>query len=121
MRIISQDGKVDLPYELVSISTHARNSWQVIARPLTNVDRLFCVMGEYSTDEKAVKAMEMLRGTYIGMPIVMQNVDVSEDMAKAFERLKKCSVVVRADNQPSKVEYINNVIFKFPKDDEIEV
>ena len=55
------------------------------------------------------------------MPIVMQNVDVSEDMAKAFERLKKCSVVVRADNQPSKVEYINNVIFKFPKDDEIEV
>lgn len=64
MRIISQDGKVDLPYELVSISTHARNSWQVIARPLTNVDRLFCVMGEYSTEEKAVKAMEELRTEY---------------------------------------------------------
>lgn len=64
MRIISQDGKVDLPYELVSISTHARNSWQVIARPLTNVDGLFCVMGEYSTEEKAVKAMEMLRTEY---------------------------------------------------------
>lgn len=61
MRIISQDGKVDLPYELVSISTHARNSWQVIARPLTDAERLFCVMGEYSTEEKAKKAMEMLR------------------------------------------------------------
>lgn len=64
MRIISQDGKVDLPYEFVSISTHARNSWQVIARPLTNVDGLFCVMGEYSTEEKAVKAMEELRTEY---------------------------------------------------------
>lgn len=64
MRIISQDGKVDLPYEIVSISTHARNSWQVIARPLTNVDGLFCVMGEYSTEEKAVKAMEELRTEY---------------------------------------------------------
>lgn len=64
MRIISQDGKVDLPYELVSISTHARNSWQVIARPLTNVDGLFCVMGEYSTEEKAVNAMKTLRAEY---------------------------------------------------------
>lgn len=70
MRIISQDGKVDLPYELVSISTHARNSWQVIARPLTNVDGLFCVMGEYSTEEKAVKAMEELRMECMGYRVV---------------------------------------------------
>ena len=65
--------------------------------------------------------MEMLRETYIGMPIVMQNVDVSEDMAKKFERLKKCGVVVRAEDQPSKVEYINNAVFQFPQDEEIEV
>lgn len=64
MRIISQDGRFDLPYELVAISTHAINRGQVIAKPLTNIDRLFCVMGEYSTDEKAVKAMEMLRTEY---------------------------------------------------------
>ena len=55
------------------------------------------------------------------MPIVMQNVDVSEDMAKKFERLKKCGVVVRAEDQPSKVEYINNAVFQFPQDEEIEV
>lgn len=59
-----------MPYELVSISTHARNSWQVIARPLTNVDGLFCVMGEYSTEEKAVKAMEELRAEYGGYRVV---------------------------------------------------
>ena len=57
MRIVSQDGRFDLPYELVAISTHAINRGQVIAKPLTNADRLFCVMGEYSTEEKAEKAM----------------------------------------------------------------
>lgn len=61
MRIISQNGEVDFPYELVAISTHAINRGQVIAKPLTNADRLFCVMGEYSTEEKAEKAMEELR------------------------------------------------------------
>lgn len=64
MRIISQDGRFDLPYELVAISTHAINRGQVIAKPLTNADRLFCVMGEYSTEEKAEKAMEELRTEY---------------------------------------------------------
>ena len=30
-------------------------------------------------------------------------------------------IVVRAENQPSKVDFINNAIFQFPQDDEIEV
>lgn len=63
----------------------------------------------------------MLREAYIGMPIVMQNVDVSEDVSREFERLKECGIMVQTDNQPSKVEYINNAIFQFPQDEEIEV
>lgn len=63
----------------------------------------------------------MLREAYIGMPIVMQNVDISDDVAKEFEKLKKYGVMVRIKNQPSKVEFINNVVFQFPQDDEIEV
>ena len=70
MRIISQDGRFDLPDEPVAISTHAINRGQVIAKPLTNADRLFCVMGEYSTEEKAEKAMEELRAEYGGYRVV---------------------------------------------------
>lgn len=51
----------------------------------------------------------------------MQNVDISEDMEKEFERLKKYGIIVQAENQPSKVDFINNAIFQFPQDDEIEV
>ena len=114
MRVISQHGNVDLPYEHIVVC-HAMES--VLA--LYNGDKY--VLGEYSSKEKAYKAMEMLRETYIGMPIVMQNVDVSEDMSKEFERLKKCGVMVRAVNQPSKVEFINNAIFQFPQDEDVEV
>ena len=114
MRVISQRGNVDLPYEQIVVC-HAMES--VLA--LYNGDKY--VLGEYSSKEKAYKAMEMLREAYTSMPIVMQNVDISEDVAEEFERLNKCGIMVRAENQPSKVDFINNAIFQFPQDDEIEV
>ena len=114
MRIISQSGRIDIPYEVAVVYVEYES---VIAKVC---DERYA-MGNYSTEEKAFKAVKMLIDTYTGMPIVMQNVDVSEDMAKEFERLKKCGVIVRAENQPSKVDFINNAIFQFPQDDEIEV
>lgn len=122
MRVISQDGTMDFPYDNSLVFLHENS-----VKRNTCVEIQLCgdteidIVAEYSNEEKAVKVMEMLRETYVGMPIVMQNVDVSEDMEKEFERLKKCGVIVRAENQPSKVDFINNAIFQFPKDDEVEV
>ena len=64
MRIISQDGRFDLPYELVAILMHNIHQEQVIAKPIANTTKIYCVMGEYSKKEKAEKAMEMLRTEY---------------------------------------------------------
>ena len=114
MRIISQSGRIDIPYEVAVVYVEYES---VIAK----VGDERYAMGNYSTEEKAIKAMEMLRDTYTGMSIVMQNVDVSEDMAKEFERLKKCGIMVQVENQPSKVDFTNNAIFQFPQDEEIEV
>ena len=122
MRIISQNGNVDLPYEKFVFGITKDNKIaccrECVAPPYEIYNG---IIAEYSNKEKALKAMEMLREAYVGMPIVMQNVDVSEGMAKEFERLKKCGVMVQIKNQPSKVEFINNVVFQFPQDDEIEV
>lgn len=122
MRVISQDGTLDVPYEMAVIQEF-RNAIYFLNRNLSGVEDLTSdiMLAKYSTEEKAIKAMEMLRKAYIGMPIVMQNVAISEDLAKEFERLKKCGVMVRAENQPSKVDFINNAVFQFPQDDEIEV
>lgn len=57
MRVISQHGNVDLPYEQIVVC-HAMES--VIA--LYNGEKY--VLGEYSSKEKAYKAMEMLRNEF---------------------------------------------------------
>lgn len=122
MRVISQDGTIDVPYEQVIIQQY-KGKIYFLNKNLTGVEKLVSDMdiATYSTEEKAIKAMEMLREAYVGMPIVMQNVDVSEDVAEEFERLKKCGIMVRTENQPSKVDFINNAVFQFPKDEDVEV
>ena len=123
MRVISQDGTMDVPYEISSFSM-AVGKYENVEHAV-----IFCYnystsmgtkMAEYGSKEKAKKAMEMLREAYIGMPIVMQNVDVSEDVSMEFEILKKRSIVVQTENQPSKIECISNAIFQFPTEEELE-
>ena len=113
MRVISQHGNVDLPYEQIVVRSEMEYVMAV------HKEKEY-VLGKYSSDDKAIKAMEMLREAYTSMPIVMQNVDISEDMAKEFERLKKCGIMVKTKNQPSKIECISNAIFQFPTEEELE-
>ena len=123
MRIISQDGTIDVPYEISSLSM-AVGKYENVEHAAIFCHNSSTAMGTkmagYSSKEKAKKAMEMLRDTYIGMHIVMQNVDISEDVAREFERLKKCGIMVRTENQPSKIECISNAIFQFPTEEELE-
>ena len=119
MRVISQDGTMDFPYEISTIFIYPRIENAIAIQPVG--DSEISIIGRYSSKEKTIKVMRMLREAYAGMPIVMQNVTIPEDMAKEFERLKKCCVMVQTDNQPSKVDFINNAVFQFPQDDGIEV
>lgn len=123
MRVISQDGTKDFPYESSSVSIYGGcvNGRIYVRMQLCGGYDDSVDAADYSTKEKAIKAMEMLRDAYIGIPIIMQNVDISENLKKEFESLKKCGVIVQAENQPSKVDFINNAIFQFPQDEEIEV
>ena len=54
MRVISQNGKFDLPYENLAIFVEYEN---VIAR----FENERYLLGQYSSEAKAIKAMEMLR------------------------------------------------------------
>ena len=64
MRVISQDGTIDVPYDYYSLSMYSRKCEDV------EVEYIYCYslsspngtkLAEYSTEEKAKKAMEMLR------------------------------------------------------------
>lgn len=65
MRIISQDGTFDIPYEHVIIQRF-RCEIYFMNKNLTGVEHLCSdmVIAKYSTDEKAEKVMEMLREQY---------------------------------------------------------
>ena len=101
MRVVSQHGNVDLPYEQIVVC-HAMES--VIA--LYNGEKY--VLGEYSSKEKAYKAMEMLRERHT------DNVFCREDIQyKAEIMLDEGLDIVR--EMMMKCEY-----FRFPKDDEVK-
>lgn len=124
MRIISQDGMIDVPYDLSALSIgygEPDHKYHIYIRSKL-LDERPCIFASYSTEAKAKKAMEMLREAYTRLPIIMQNVDISEDVAEMFEKWKKQGICIQtANNEPSKVECINNGYFQFPADDEVEV
>ena len=65
MRVISQDGTIDVPYESVIIQRFGREIY-FLNKNLIGVEQLVSDMdiATYSTEEKAKKAMEMLRIAY---------------------------------------------------------
>lgn len=66
MRVISQDGTLDMPYEEVIIQRF-RSRIYFLNKNLTGAESLADDMqiAEYSTEEKAKKAMEELRYAYM--------------------------------------------------------
>lgn len=124
MRLISQDGEVDVPYEYGSLSVwvgkveeieHAVIKYRNASSPVGTK------LAEYSSKAKALKVMEMLRNAYVGLPILFQNVDMNESVVDKLKEWKRVEIVLLHDNADSKIEQVNNAIFKFPADEEIEV
>ena len=89
MRIISQSGRIDIPYEVAVVYVEYES---VIAKVC---DERYA-MGNYSTEEKAVKSMEMLREKYL--------------------------LYKSATNEKSFYEFFDNPkVFQFPQDEDVEV
>jgi hypothetical protein len=121
MRIISQDGTIDVPYEMVAIQRF-RNAIYFLNRNLTGVEKLIndITLAEYSTEAKAIKAMEMLREAYAGKQIL--NIDELPSLTPRGFRGKLETGDILLCNKPSvDVSFSNNYCFHFPKDDEVEV
>lgn len=112
MRLVSQNGNVDIPYEQAHILC---NMECVMAR----VGNYEYTLGKYSDKAKALKVMEMLRNAYCGK-VVFQNVTIGEDVLELMKEWKMQAIISKTNSEP-RIEYINNNIFVFPKDEEVEV
>ena len=112
MRVISQDGTIDVPYDYFSLSVASRKYEDV------EVAYIYChnlsspngtKLAEYSTKAKAIKAMEMLREHNEGVIFL-----------KTIINTEKCTPFIR---NLSKTDFdkLTQNYFQFPQDDEIEV
>jgi hypothetical protein len=124
MRVISQSGTIDLPYENFVIGKTASNEIVAMKTVADSPDNVMAsVIAKYSTEEKALKAMKMLRQCYVGK-VILENTDVSDDFYEQLEKLfnngEPAIISVCTDGNQSKIEQFNSV-FQFPADDEIEV
>lgn len=68
MRLISQDGYVDIPYDLSALSIGEFGDKTVIYVRSKLFDEKPFVFATYSSEEKGLKVMENLRKTYSKIP-----------------------------------------------------
>lgn len=106
MRVISQDGIIDVPYEMAVVYVECEG---VIAK----VGDKRYVMGSYSTEKKAVKAMEMLREKYGKLEVMKV---LASGTAEYMEKVFATDEMIKHYNA-----YCDMNAFQFPQDDEIEV
>lgn len=97
MRLISQDGTLDVPYEQVVIQRYKEKIY-FLNKNLTGVEELVNDMeiASYSAEVKAQKAMEMLREKY-------------KDYAKATNKTDFYTF------------FGYTKVFQFPSDEDVEV
>ena len=103
MRIISQDGTLDVPYEMVAIQRYKEKIY-FLSKNLVGVDGVTedIVLAEYSTEEKAKKVMGMLQVNYLSRM----------ELEGGYHEAYGCYV------QPN--YWVLPKVFQFPQDSEVE-
>ena len=117
MRLVSQNGEFNVPYEIASLS----RTGNIIRAYIPTVGEKGIVMAHYSTEEKAEKAMEMLHNAYTGA-LFAQNIEITEDIEKEFMKMastKGFEIIKTMVNSPDIKFEPANIAFHFPKDDEV--
>ena len=113
MRIISQNG-CDYPYESIAIS---HGDGIVYARPISNMDKRYLI-AQYSAQEKAEKAMQMLHEAYTGAPFIVNNAAFPEGFADQLKNMKSGIITVLDRGDNVRIEPMN-IVFRFPQEDEV--
>lgn len=122
MRILSQEGMKynDIPYEKFCfgiVRNRMSNKFCILAKETPISESGFSlsdVMAEYSTEEKAIKALEMLREAY--SPVLV----IKEHQEGLKPNIKPNDWFLTPTLPTQRIEVADNFYFQFPSDDEVE-
>ena len=111
MRVISQDGTMDFPYEISTIFIHPRI--ENVIEIQSAGDSEVSIIARYSSREKALKAMEMLREQYKRLETLKLYTKGSREDIREILTLDELGCTILKTRKLS--------VFQFPQDNEIEV
>ena len=118
MRLISQSGKFDIPYDEIVVELFGEC---VVGRLKEYIGRDI-ILGSYSTEEKAQKAMEMLREYKETKEI--RSIPLTKSLMESFSNVKMENFEIYTDGTGDylKVDIVKKVeYFQFPQDEDVEV
>lgn len=86
MRLISQDGYLDAPYELSALRVGAFCGKALIYVMSNLLNEKHSVFAEYSSEKKALEAMKRLRKAHSKIPNYSYNDEYFEDLVFQFPK-----------------------------------
>ena len=112
MRVISQNGMVDVPYENVALTVDKSDEYVIHGH--TAYEDKACLLAKYSTEEKALKVMERLRKAYINHEYYLRVISGAVNMKTPKKGDEgDLSAILEATR--------SSCVFRFPTDEELEV
>lgn len=114
MRVISQNGAIDIPYETTAFH---ECGGKILMNMCGDAGR-GTLMANYSTSDKAQKAMDMLHQVYTGM-VFAKDIEFAEGFEEQLRSQIKngFGIVKIMNNNNGTAEFSPmNIVWKFPED-----
>ena len=72
-------------------------------------------IGKYQSDERAAEVFDDMHRVYSGLPLLFQNVDISEDLQQKLKELRTNCIVAKLPDEYQKVEQIGSAVYYIPE------
>ena len=112
MRVISQDGMIDVPYEQITIQIENKSIY-FLNDNIADGENNYMPLAVYCSKEKAKKAMEMMREAY-------SNFEIIKSLIPCFGERILIGYKKEPDNEIFN-KFSRFDTFRFPSDDEISI
>lgn len=114
MRVISQNGLIDVPYEMTALRFYDG----LIKMNMIGDTGKGSIIAQYSTQEKAEKAMQKLHEFYMGV-FVLNDAPNTEESIDKLQNLNQSFFSLQPYKKESSIEIVGNSVFRFPEEEEL--
>ena len=73
-------------------------------------------IGKYQSDERATEVFEDMHRAYSGLPLLFQNVEISEDLQQKIKEWRSNCIVAKLPDASQEVEQIGNALYYMPEE-----